>query len=117
MGVADPSVRLRKPQTAAVSVQIGPGASTRTVSAVPITIANAPAGMRVRSVDAATVTVEVKGTQAAIEALTPDGLQARVDAANLGPGDHRVDVQVRARSGLSVVSVEPSEARLRITKP
>jgi hypothetical protein len=115
VGVADPTVRLRTPQTAAVNVQIGPGASTRTVSPVPITIGNAPPGLRTRLLTG-TVAVEVKGTQAAIEALTTDELQARVDASNLGPGDYSVGVQVRARQGLTVVAIEPREARLRITK-
>jgi YbbR domain-containing protein len=115
VGVADPSVRLRHSQTTSVTVQIGPGTSTRTV-AVPITITNAESGVRARLLTTV-ASVQVRGTQAAIDAVTPDAVQARVNVAGLKEGDHDVGVQVQTRQGLTVQSIVPATVKLRISKP
>lgn len=116
IGVADPSVRLRTPQTATVTIQIGPGSSTRTVADVPVSVKNIEQGLRVRLVPPF-VSIGVKGTQDAVKALTPDAFEAQVDAAGLPPGDHTVEVKVQAPQGLAIESIAPPTARLRISKP
>jgi YbbR domain-containing protein len=114
VGVADPTVRLRTPTTATVTVQIGPGASRRTLTGVPVMISNVAEGMRVRLLTP-TVAVGVKGTDAAINNLSPDSVQVQVDAGGLAPGDHTVEVTVQAPEGLLVESIAPRTVRLRIT--
>lgn len=116
IGVADPSVRLRTPQTATVTIQIGPGSSTRTVTGVPVSVTNIEEGLRVRLIPAA-VTIAVRGTQEAVTALTPSAFEAQVDAAGLPPGEHAVDVKARAPQGVAIESIAPPTARLRISKP
>ncbi|HXG89466.1 MAG TPA: CdaR family protein [Vicinamibacterales bacterium] len=115
IGVADPRVRLRTPQTAAVTVQIMPGSSTRTLSAIPIAVRNLESGLSARP-SPAIITVTVRGTQVASSSVTVESLDAHVDASGLGVGEHAVDVRVRAGQGLTVEAVTPESLRLRIIK-
>ncbi len=115
IGVADPSVRLRKPQTAAVTVQIVLGSSTRTLAGVPVEVLNLDNGLRGR-VTPGTVAVTVRGTRDAVRALTADGLDAYVDLTTRSAGEHVVAVRVRAAPGLTIEAVSPQTLRLRIAK-
>lgn len=115
IGVADPSVRLRTPQTAEVTVQIVPGVSTRTLSNVPIQIRNLDNGLRGRVLPA-TTSVTVRGTAQGIKDLTLDGIEASVDAAGLSAGEHEVDLRVRAAQGLTVEDIALKAVRLRIAR-
>jgi YbbR domain-containing protein len=116
IGVADPNVRLRTPQTAAVTVQIVAGSSTRTLANVPVDVRNLDNGLRGR-LTPATVEVTVRGTADAVNALTGAGLEASVDASSLGPGAHPVGVRIKPGQGLSIESIRPSTLRLRVAKP
>ena len=116
IGVADPTVRLRTPQTAEVTVQIVTGASTRTLSGIPVVVRNLGSGLRSRVLPA-TVAVAVRGTADSINKLAVEGFDAAVDASGLGIGDHEVEVRVRAAQGLTIERVAPSTIRLRIAKP
>lgn len=115
IGLADPSVRLRTPQTAEVTVQIVTGVSTRTMSNVPIVIRNLDNGMRGRVLPA-TLTVTLRGTQQGIKELTADAVEATVDCAGLAAGDHEVAVRVRTAQGLTIERINPDTARVRIAK-
>ncbi len=116
VGVADPSVRLRSPQTASVTVQIGLGTTTRTLSGVPVTIVNADERSKVTPLTPR-VSLTVKGTRDATEALTPDSVRAQADVLGLPPGDHTVEVDARVEAGLTVESITPRAVRLRISTP
>jgi YbbR domain-containing protein len=116
VGVADPKVRLRTPQTATVTVQIAPGTATRTLSGVPVTVINADEGVSARPLPAG-VAIGLKGTREDIETATAAAIQAQVDVAGLAPGEHSVDVNVQARLGLTIESIAPRAVRVRISKP
>jgi YbbR domain-containing protein len=116
IGVADPNVRLRTPQTAEVNVQIVAGSSRRTLSAVPIEVRNLDNGLRAR-VTPATVVVTVRGTHEAVKALTPAAVNASVDAEGLPAGDHTLQVRVQAGAGVTVESINPFSLKVRIAKP
>jgi YbbR domain-containing protein len=115
IGVADPNVRLRTPQTAEVTVQVVPGAMTRTISGVPVHISNLDNGLRGRVLPA-TVSVTVRGTQASVKDVTVDAVDAAVDASGLAAGEHKVSVRLRAAQGLAVERVNPESVQLRIAK-
>jgi YbbR domain-containing protein len=115
IGVTDPNLRLRTPQTAAVTVQIVSGSSTKMLTDVPVQVQNLGAGLRGRLVPAK-VAVMIRGTEAAVLALTPELLDAQVDARGLPPGDHAVEVRIRAGQGLTIEGIDPASLRLRITK-
>jgi YbbR domain-containing protein len=116
VGVADPNVRLRAPQTATVTVHIGPGTTTRTLSSVPVMIVNADERSKVALLTPA-ISITVKGTRDATEALTTDSVPARADVAGLPPGEHSVNVDARVEPGLTIESITPRAVRLRISKP
>ena len=113
IGVADPIVRLRSPQTAVVTVQIGPGQQTKTLPAVPIEVRNLNNGLRARTTPAS-VAITVRGTNEALQAMTPAALTVHVDAADLPPGDRDLEVQVRAAPGITIENVIPRRVRLRV---
>ena len=115
IGVADPAVRLRTPQTATIDVQVIAGASSRILSGVPVQVRNVAPDLRAR-VTPDSVTVTVRGTDAAVRALTSEALDAQVDATGLGPGEHAVEVRVRAGQGLTIEQISPESLRLRIGK-
>jgi hypothetical protein len=116
VGVADPNVRLRTPQTAEVTIQIVLGVSTRTLAGVPVQIRSLDNGLRGRLLPAS-VDVTVRGTEEAVKALTADAVDASVDAAELGAGDHELTVRLRTAQGLAIERVKPDKVRLRISKP
>jgi hypothetical protein len=115
VGVADPTVRLRTPQTAEVTVQVVTGSSQRTLSDVPIQIRNLNSGLRARLQPTA-ASITFRGTAHAVSELAVVGLDVFVDASDLSAGDHPATVQVLVAQGLTVEHVEPQTVRLRITK-
>lgn len=116
IGVADPAVRLRTPQTADVTVQIVPGASSRLLKGVPVQVTNLGGGLRGR-VAPSTVVVTVRGTESAVAGLSIRSVEVQVDARELAVGEHIAEVRVRADPGLTIEGVAPSSVRLRIAKP
>jgi YbbR domain-containing protein len=115
VGVADPHVRLRTPQTAEVTIQIVPGSSVRTLSGLPVRIRNLDNGLRARVLPLR-VTATVRGTEQSVADLTEDAVDVFVDAAGLSAGDHEAVVRTRAAQGLTVEGVNPQTVRLRIAK-
>ena len=115
VGVADPTVRLRSPQTAAVTVQIAPGQETKTVTAVPIEVRSLDNGLRARTIPAS-VAVTVRGTADGLRELTAAALTAHVDAAGAPAGDRDLEVQVQAPPGITVETVVPRRVRVRVAK-
>jgi YbbR domain-containing protein len=115
IGVADPAVRLRTPQTATVDVQISAGASSRILSDVPVQVRSLDESLRARLLPSS-VAVTLRGTEAAVRELTPEALDAQVDLAGLGPGDHAIAVQVRVGQGLTIENITPQTLRVRIGK-
>ena len=115
VGVADPSVRLRTPQTAVVTVQIVSGAATRTLAAVPVEARNLDNGLRVRTTPS-NVSITVRGTDEALKTMTAAALTASVDLAGVPVGDRELEVQVRAAPGVTVANVTPRTVRVRVAK-
>ena len=115
IGVADPNVRLRTPQTAEVTVQIVTGSSVRTLAAVPINVSNLDNGLRGRVVPA-TISVTIRGTEQGINELTPGSVDASVDGTGLAVGEHQVPVRLRTSQGFMIERMTPETVRLRIAK-
>jgi YbbR domain-containing protein len=116
VGVADPSIRLRTPQTAAVNVQIIAGASIRTLPDVQVEVRNLDNGLRARVLPAR-VGVSVRGTAEDVKALSADMVGAQVDVSGLSTGDHTLPVRARSGAGVTVEGVNPATVRVRISRP
>jgi YbbR domain-containing protein len=70
IGVADPAVRLRTPQTAEVSVFIVSGSATKTLGNVAVQLRNLESSLRGRLVPGA-VAVTIRGTAGALAVVWP----------------------------------------------
>lgn len=116
VGVADPSVRLREPQTATITIQIVPGTATRRLAGLSIDVSNLEAGLRAR-VTPSVVAVELRGTRASVDRITADDLGLMVDAAGRGPGEYDVDVRLSDVPGVTIEAVTPSTVKLRLVRP
>jgi YbbR domain-containing protein len=116
VGVADPSVRLRSPQTATITIQILPGSATRRMSGVPVAVRNLADGLRAR-VTPSSVAIDLRGTRAGIDRMTGEDLDVMVDAAGRGPGEYDLEVQVGSVPGVILEGVAPTKVKLRVIRP
>jgi hypothetical protein len=116
IGVADPHVRLRTPQTAEVNVQIVAGSATRTIAGVPVQIRNLDNGLRGRLMPAA-VALTIRGTEQGVRSITMETIGVEVDAAGLAVGEHDVETRARTAPGVTIDRISHERLRLRITKP
>jgi YbbR domain-containing protein len=110
IGVPDAAVRLRAPQSARVSVAVGPAPVEWVVEDVPVT----PRGAS-RQVDVTPgrVLVNVRGP-AEIAATDTAAFEATVDVAGLDPGEYVLPVRVVAPARIGVVAVDPAQVRVRV---
>jgi len=110
IGVADPAVRLRTPQTARVVVVVAPAPVEWSVSEIAVKPRNASGPVQVVP---ARVTAWVRGPR---EAMTSDGslFEATVDVEGLKTGDFQLPITVVAPARVGVVRLEPAEVKVRI---
>jgi len=110
IGVADPSLRLRTPQTALVAVVVAPAPVEWSVGDIAVKPHNAQGRVQVLP---SRVTAWVRGPR---EAMTSDGgmFDASVDVEGLKPGDFELPVTVVAPGRVGVVRLEPPQVKVRI---
>ena len=110
IGVADPAVRLRQPQTARVAVTIAPAPVEWSVSDIAVKPRNVHGRVQVIPTS---ITAWVRGPR---EAMTSDStmFDASVEIEGLGAGEHQVPVTVVAPARVGVVRLEPAEVRVRV---
>jgi YbbR domain-containing protein len=111
VGVPDPSVRLRVPQSAEVTVTMRPAAAEWAVTALAV-------GSRSGNTSEITpreVTVYVRGSRTA-RVFGPDAFEALIDVEELGPGQFQLPVRVVPPPGVVVLRVEPSAVRVVVSQ-
>lgn len=113
VGVPDPSLRLRQPQRAVVSVAIQPAPVERTVRGVPVRAQHLLPRLTAR-VTPSTVAVTLRGSREVMDALVPESLIAFVDVAGLGAGRYNLPVQVEPSDRLGASRIEPATVEVRI---
>ena len=112
IGVPDSTVRLRNPQSAKVTVNVTESPVEWAIAAIQVQIRNAGGGRQV-SISPTQVTVHVRGPREA-RGSGADTFEATADVEGLGPGQFQVPVRVTPPGRIGLVSVEPSEVRVRI---
>lgn len=110
VGVPDPSIRLRTPQSARVVVDVVPAPVEWAVAAIPVRVRSAS---RVAEIAPAQVTVHVRGPREA-RGAGADAFEVSIDVEGLGPGQFRLPVRVVPPPRVGVVRVEPPDVRVRI---
>lgn len=111
IGVSDPAVRLRKPQSAIVTVNVAAAPVERRFTGVSVTSKGGRAGARARPAE---VSLVVSGAREVLEATSASAFEAVVDLEGLGQGQFQLPVRVTPPQHLTVVRVEPPQVQVRI---
>jgi YbbR domain-containing protein len=112
IGVPDPSVRLRTPGSAVVTVNVAAAPVERRFSGVRVTAKSARAS-RARVVPAR-VALVVRGAREVLDSLDASAFEASVDLEGLGQGQFQLPVRVTPPPHLTVTRVEPAQVQVRI---
>jgi YbbR domain-containing protein len=113
VGVTDPTLRLRTPRSATVTVDILPAPIERTVYDVSVRVRNLARGRRATAVPAR-VTVVLRGAREALGSLDTGALEAWVDAVSLEPGRYVLPVKVDAGREYGIARVLPETVEVRV---
>jgi len=111
IGVVDPGVRLRNPQSAVVTVNVVAAPVEQRISEVPVEVKGGRSGARLVP---AQVTVVLRGAREVIDTIRPSDIVAAVDLEGLGPGQFQLPVRVGPPARLTVVRVEPPQVQVRV---
>jgi YbbR domain-containing protein len=111
IGVPDPAVRLRNPQSAVVTVNVVAAPVEQRISEVPVEAKGGRGGARLIP---AQVTVVLRGAREVIDTIGPSDIVAIVDLEGLGPGQFQLPVRVGPPARLTVVRVEPPQVQVRV---
>jgi YbbR domain-containing protein len=112
IGVPDPAVRLRAPQSAVVTVDVAAAPVDRRIEDVPVM--GKGAGSRRPRISPDTVAVILRGARHTLESMALSMLEASVDLEGLGQGQYQLPVRVVPPQHVTVVRVEPAQVRVRI---
>jgi YbbR domain-containing protein len=110
VGTANPSIRLRAPMRARVTVHVAQEPVEWTVLDVPVRVRDSPDDARIVP---PTVSIRVRGPR---EAMSREAhhFDASVEVAGLEPGQHARPVRVVPPASLAVLEVQPAQVRVRI---
>jgi YbbR domain-containing protein len=102
---------LKEPAPILADIQISPKTLTRTISGVPV-LADLPSCR----VSPSQVLLTIKGPWPQVQNLKAEDLKVRINARNLTPGRHRLDVAVELPDGVSLVRSRPNTVAVTVTK-
>jgi YbbR domain-containing protein len=112
IGVPDPAVHLRTPQSAVVTVDVAAAPVERRVAG--IAVLGKGSGTRAPRITPAAVAVVLRGARETLDGMAPSMLEAAVDLEGLGQGQYQLPVRVSPPQHVTVVRVEPAQVRVRI---
>ncbi len=112
IGVPDPALRLRTPESAVVTVDVAAAPVDRRVEDVAVTAKGGSA--RNTRISPAAVAVVLRGARQTLDTLAPSMLEASVDLEGLGQGQYQLPVRVMPPQHVTVIRVEPAQVRVRI---
>jgi YbbR domain-containing protein len=112
IGVPDPALRLRTPQSAVVTVDIAAAPVDRRFVDVPVVWKGG--GTKPPQISPQTVAIVLRGAQDVLDSMAPSMLGASVDLEGLGQGRYQLPVRVVPPQHVTIVRVEPAQVRVRI---
>lgn len=112
IGVPDPAVRLDRPQSAIVTVNVAAAPVERRFNGVTVSVRDERRA-RLRVVPSR-VSVIVRGAREVLESVEAADFEATVDLEGLGQGQFQLPVRVATPQRLTVLRVEPSQVQVRI---
>jgi YbbR domain-containing protein len=114
IGFLDPTLRLKNPHPAKVSVPIALGPVEHALKDRPVHLRNLQTSLTAQALPAV-VNVSVRGTRQALGSVQPDDVLAYVDLAGLGSGDYTLPVHADSSREVGVTRVEPATIQVRIS--
>ena len=112
IGVPDPAIRLRTPQSAVVTVNVAAAPVERRIAEVDVEPRNH--GRRTPRITPPRVAVVVRGAREVLDTLEPSDFEASVDVGGLGQGRYPLPVRVIPPQHVAITRVEPSQVQVRI---
>jgi YbbR domain-containing protein len=112
IGVPDPALRLRTPQSAVVTVDVAAAPVDRRLE--DIGVMGKGGSSRRTQISPSTVAVVLRGAREMLNSMAPSMLEASVDLEGLGQGLYQLPVRVVPPQHVTVVRVEPAQVRVRI---
>jgi YbbR domain-containing protein len=112
IGLLSPSLRLRTPQRANVSVQVIPAPRERTIRGRPVQLRNLHQLLTAQAVPSV-VDVVLRGRES-VDRMAADRVAAYADLAGLGVGQYALTVQATAPADVGVVAVTPQVVQVTI---
>ncbi len=113
VGFVDPSLRLRTPKPAQVTVDIVPGPVERTLQGLTVRSRAVPAGLAVQ-LSPPLVDVVLRGGTQKLSKIDVEAIVPWIDLAGLGPGEYVLGVHVDPSSDAAVARVIPATVQVRI---
>lgn len=113
VGVNDPTLRLRTPVTAVVTVEVVQATIERSIEGVPLRFANLGAGHRAVALPPR-VAVVVRGGRDMLADLDAEGIEVTVDCAGLSPGRYTLPVRFATPDRFTIVSTDPARVTVRV---
>ena len=114
VGFLDPSLRLKTPRQAAVTVQIFSGPNTRSFRDRPVHVRNVGPGLSAQATPSL-ADVTLRGTRQGLGRAGIETISAFVDVAGLSVGEYLLDVRVDDTPEAGVTPIEPSTVQVRIS--
>jgi YbbR domain-containing protein len=113
IGFLSPSLRLRTPQRASVTVQVLPGPSERTVRGRPVLLQNLRQSLSAQAVPAV-VDVTLRGREG-LSRIAADQVVVFTDLDGLGIGQYSLTVRVTVPGDAGVARVSPAVVQVTVT--
>jgi YbbR domain-containing protein len=114
IGMRDPTLRLKTPRLATVTVSIVPAPLERTLRHRPVRLRNLAPTLTAEANPTA-VDVTVRGSREALNRVAADDVFAYVELSGLGVGEYTLPPHADASQDAGVVRIEPSSVKVRIT--
>ena len=113
VGFLEPSVRLKQPRGATVTVDIVPAPLERIVRGRPVHLQNLAPTLSARAIPAV-VDVTLRGSRDPLNRAAADDITASVDLGGLGVGEYTLTVRATAPGDIGVMAVVPPTVQVLI---
>jgi YbbR domain-containing protein len=114
VGFQNPSLRLKNPRMAVVTVPVLPGPVERALPDRPVHLRNLGTNLMAQASPSA-VEVILRGSRQGLNRVGRESVNAFVDLAGLGAGDYVLGVKVDASQDAGVARIVPTTVQVRIT--
>jgi YbbR domain-containing protein len=113
VGFENPTLRMKTPRLARVSVEIVPGPSERPLRDLPVHLRNLSETLTAEA-HPETVSVVLRGARESLSRISAADVTAFVDLAGLGPGAYALTVRVNAPGNAGAARIDPAVVQVRI---